>query len=149
MKLCRIDLIALNGNDGDHYRILDMQNKSKHFNHTTDRMMACPCCGVGTLSVSALMILETVRVHFDAPVTINAGARCKPYQMLLNPTAPDSRHIITVLDPTSDGADFTVKGVKPSVVRTFLKTLPYADLMGIGAYSWGTHADARGVKARW
>lgn len=126
-----------------------MQNSSKHFNHKTDPMMACPCCGKGTLSVATLMMIEDVRVKFDVPVTITSGARCVAYQKGLNPDAPNSKHIVTELDPEAKGVDFVVRGIKTSVVRTFLRTRPYADLIGIGTYETFVHADTRGVKARW
>jgi uncharacterized protein YcbK (DUF882 family) len=126
-----------------------MQNKSKHFSHKTDPMMACPCCGKGTLSVATLMILEDVRVHFGAPVTITSGARCVKYQMELNPEAPNSKHIISKLDEESTAVDFVVRGIKTSVVRTFLNGRPYTGLIGMGKYNTFVHVDTRGVKARW
>lgn len=126
-----------------------MQNSSKHFNHKSDPMMACPCCGKGTIAVGTLMLLEDVRVHFNVPVTITAGARCLKYQMGLNPSAPKSKHIITKLDEESAAVDFVVQGVKTSKVRTFLNSRPYAGLIGMGKYDTFVHADTRGVKARW
>lgn len=126
-----------------------MQNNSKHFNHKTDPMMACPCCGKGTLAVATLMLLEDVRVHFGVPVTITSGARCLKYQMGLNPSAPDSRHIISKISEEAEAADFVVQGVKTSVVRSFLNKRPYAGLIGLGRYDSFVHADTRGVKARW
>jgi uncharacterized protein YcbK (DUF882 family) len=126
-----------------------MQNKSKHFSHRVDHMMACPCCGKGTLSVATLMVLEDVRVHFGAPVTITSGARCVKYQTGLNPSAPNSKHIITKLNEESQAVDFVVKGVKTSTVRTFLNKQPYASLIGMGKYNTFVHVDTRGVKARW
>jgi uncharacterized protein YcbK (DUF882 family) len=126
-----------------------MQNKSKHFSHQVDHMMACPCCGKGTLSVATLMLLEDVRVHFGVPVTITSGARCVKYQKGLNPSAPNSKHIITKLDEESQAVDFVVQGVKTSTVRTFLSKQSYAGLIGVGKYNTFVHADTRGVKARW
>lgn len=127
-----------------------MQNSSKHFNHKTDPMMACPCCEKGTLAVSTLMLLETVRDHFGKPVVITSGARCRKHQMEINPEAENSRHIAEKANGwTADGVDFKVIGIKPSVVRTFLGKLPYSNLLGIGKYTTWTHADTRGRKARW
>lgn len=126
-----------------------MQNKSKHFNHKTDTMMACPCCGKGTLSVATLMVLEDVRAYFKAPIHVTAGARCQKYQMGLNPSVPNSKHIITKLDEEAKAVDFVVQGVKTSKVRTFLNSRPYANLLGIGKYDSFVHVDTRGTRARW
>lgn len=126
-----------------------MQNSSKHFNHKTDTMMACPCCGKGTLSVATLMVLEDVREHFKVPVIVTSGARCKAYQQKLNPLAPNSKHVIDKISEEAEAVDFVVRGIKTSVVRTYLNKRPYASLLGIGKYDTFIHVDTRGVKARW
>lgn len=130
--------------------IIMKQNKSKHFNHKSDPMMACPCCEKGTLSVSILMVVEDVRQHFGKPVVITSGSRCRKHQMDINPDAPRSRHIVDKENNwESDAVDFRVIGVHERKVVAYLKKRPYAHLMGIGVYKGRTHADARGSAARW
>ena len=99
--------------------------------------------------MATLMVLEDVRAHFNVPVIVTSGARCKAYQQKLNPLAPHSKHVMEKIIGEAEAVDFVVRGVKTSVVRTYLNKRPYASLLGIGKYDTFVHADTRGVKARW
>lgn len=108
----------------------------------------CPCCGQGGASIPLLMLLETIRAEFKAPVRITSGARCVLHNKAVG-GAKNSEHITTEAEPLVDAADIQVKGVSPTKVITFLKTLPYQNLLGIGKYKSWVHVDTRGYAARW
>ena len=133
---------------------------TQHFNRLSDRMMVCPCCGKGELSVATLIVLEVVRVHFGVPVTITSACRCPEYNALERISGGyKSRHLtahpdtsgntLVWTDRETDAVDITVQGIEPQVVYHFLYTLPYANLLGLGKYNTFTHVDTRGFAARW
>lgn len=131
-----------------HRQTKDGNNRSQHFKVEVDSMLECACCGLGTPSVSILMLMETVRVHFGKPVIITSGPRCKKHNTSEG-GAKGSRHIVTKSKPESDAVDFIVKGVSGAEVRKFIRTLPYAHLVSLGAYGNRTHADCRGEDRKW
>lgn len=121
---------------------------TEHFNIDTDEMMACPCCGVGGASMALLIVLEHLRAHFGKPVYFNSCARCSKH----NPSVGGSKrseHLVTPEDPFADAGDIVVKDVTPTSVYLHLKSLPYANLLGLGKYRTFTHVDVRGYGARW
>lgn len=125
-----------------------MQIRStQHFNPVIDRKLKCSCCGAGQLSVAAFIVLETVRMHFNAPVTIESGPRCRAYNKKVG-GASKSEHLI-IDDEDVDAVDIKVQGHTPQEVYMYLKSLPYANLLGIGKYKTFTHVDTRGYGARW
>jgi uncharacterized protein YcbK (DUF882 family) len=121
---------------------------TKNFHVQTDPKMVCTCCGEGGLSISILLVLETIRKHFGVPVTILSGARCVQYNKKVG-GASKSIHKINAYKTLSDAADIYVKGVPPKKVAKFIETLPYSDLLGIGIYKTFIHVDTRGEHARW
>lgn len=131
-----------------HKQMSDGNNRSEHFKLETDSMLECPCCGLGTPSISILMLLEAVRAEFGRPVIVTSGPRCKKHNAQVG-GAEHSRHIVTKANPESDAVDFIVKGVSGAAVRKFIKTLPYAHLISLGAYGDRTHADTRGENRKW
>jgi uncharacterized protein YcbK (DUF882 family) len=122
--------------------------KTTNFSKETDQYFSCPCCGEGGLSLALLIVLEELRKHFNAPVTITSGARCKEHNQKVG-GAKNSEHLTTADEPLVDAADVSVKGVSPTKVAVHLKSLPYANLLGIGKYSNWVHIDVRGYGARW
>lgn len=124
-----------------------MERTTQNFNPVLDKKLKCTCCGEGQLSISTFMLLETVRMHFGAPVTILSGPRCRPYNRKVGGAAK-SEHLI--LDGEDvEAVDFTVAGQTPATVYQYLKGLPYANLLGLGKYKTFVHADTRGYAARW
>lgn len=130
-----------------------MSNRhTEHFNPITDKHLHCSCCGKGQVSIATFILLEVVHEHFGKPVTINSGPRCKKHNAAIG-GAKHSEHLIvsdddgTMID--TDAVDITVKDVTPQAVYMFLKSLPYANLLGIGKYKTFTHVDTRGYGARW
>lgn len=128
---------------------MNVNNRTtEHFNPVTDRFLRCTCgCGQGQLSIATFILLETVRMHFDAPVTIVSGPRCCKHNRAVG-GAKNSEHLIRE-DEDSDAVDIKVKGYTPQEVYLYLKNLPYANLLGIGKYKTFTHVDTRGYSARW
>jgi len=124
-----------------------MTRSTKHFNPVTDRKLSCSCCRQGQLSIATFIILETVRMHFDAPVTVVSGARCEKYNSRVG-GATKSKHLIRG-DEDVVAVDIQVAGRTPVEVAEYLTNLPYANLLGIGKYNTFVHVDTRGYAARW
>ncbi len=88
---------------------------------------SCRCkCGQDTVDVILLAILEVVRAHFDAPVSITSGNRCVIHNEYVG-GKPKSFHLV------GKAADIQVKGVKPSEVYSFL-TNKFPNQYGFGLY---------------
>ncbi len=119
-----------------------------------DKMIPCPCCGVGQLSMGMLLILEDIKRYFNgAVVQLNSGCRCRAHHVSiykkLGKTPPlTSDHLIDS-NLEANGADVVVKGYTPAEVYDYLCTTPYANLLGLGLYKWGVHVGLRGHCARW
>jgi len=124
-----------------------MTRYTDNFNPVTDRKLQCSCCGTGQLSIATFIILETVRLHFDAPVTVTSGPRCATHNKAVG-GAKNSEHLIRP-DEDVDAVDIQVKGHTPQEVYLYLKNLPYANLLGLGKYKTFVHVDPRGYAARW
>lgn len=124
-----------------------MTRTTEHFNPVIDRKLTCSCCGQGQLSIATFIVLETIRLHFDKPVTVVSGPRCRAYNKKVGGAAK-SEHLI-IEDMDVDAVDIQVKDVSPTQVTAYLKQLPYANLIGIGKYKTFTHVDTRGYAARW
>lgn len=116
---------------------------SEHFSKAE---FACNHCGKlhpsGVMPPLELLdILEGVRAHFGAPVSVNSGYRCPVHNANVGGAAA-SRHM------EGDASDIQVKGVSPSDVYDYLnRTMGSAG--GLHEYDTFTHVDVRGYKARW
>ena len=116
-----------------------MKKLSEHFFREE---FECPChCGFNTVDTELLEILETVRKHFNAAVTINSGCRCKSHNAHVGGSA-NSQH------RRGRAADITVDGVSATLVQSYLQGR-YREEYGIGCYANFTHVDSRDEKARW
>lgn len=86
-------------------------------------------------------LLDQIREHFNAPVTITSGVRCKTHNKNCG-GASASQHLV------GTACDIKVKGVAPKDVADYAETLlPKSG--GIGRYSTFTHVDVRTNKSRW
>ena len=103
----------------------------------------CKCgkCAQDTVDVELIKVLERVRSHFNARVTVNSGNRCEDYNRAVG-GGEDSQHL------KSRAADIVVKGVSPMDVYAYLVRI-YPIKYGIGSYGTFTHIDTRALKARW
>ncbi len=114
-----------------------MTQISRHFER---REFACRCgCGQDTVDAELITVLEKIREHFDLPVTVSSGNRCKAYNTRVG-GAVRSQHLI------SRAADFTVKGVDPAKVFDWINPWHTG---GLGRYSTFTHVDSRKQRTRW
>lgn len=87
-------------------------------------------------------ILENVRVHFGAAVTINSGYRTVSYNKQVSGSASKSQHCNGL------AADIRVEGVSPDRVADYTEQL-LGDHGGVGRYKTFTHVDVRANKSRW
>ena len=124
-----------------------MTRTTEHFNPVSDPKLRCSCCGTGQVSIATFILLETVREHFKAAVSIHSGPRCAKHNKEVG-GAKNSEHLIRE-DDDVDAVDIVVEGVTPHEVYMYLKALPYASLLGIGKYKTFVHVDTRGYAARW
>lgn len=104
---------------------------------------ACKCgCGFDTVDTELMTLLECVRAHFDAPVTINSACRCRAHNHNIG-GSPKSQHLY------GRAADIVVKGHSPAEVQELVASL-MKGWGGIGSYETFTHVDTRtNGPARW
>ena len=93
------------------------------------------------ISPDLVKVLQKIRDHFGAPVTINSGWR-SPIKNKAVGGASQSQHLYGL------AADITVKGVAPKDVYAYAETL-LPNTGGIGLYPTFTHVDVRKTKSRW
>lgn len=105
----------------------------------------CKCGRCGGFPVEPdeklVELLEKIRAHFNAPVTVNSGVRCKTHNANVG-GASGSQHL------KGTAADIKVKGVSPKKVAAYVETL-IPGTGGIGIYGTFTHVDVRVNKSRW
>lgn len=88
-----------------------------------------------------VMVLESIRAHFGAAVTINSGYRTPEHNAKVGGAA-HSQHCYGM------AADISVSGQKPETVAAFARTL-MPDWGGVGVYKSFTHIDVREARADW
>lgn len=104
-------------------------------------------CGDGSDAVLVaprlVMVLETIRAHFGAPVTINSGYRTPQYNSKVGGVA-HSQHCY------GTAADITVRGQAPATVAAFARQI-MSDWGGVGIYAKKgfTHIDVREKRSDW
>lgn len=102
-------------------------------------------CGDGSDAVLVaprlVMVLETIRAHFGAPVVIHSGYRTPQYNEKVNGAA-HSQHCYGM------AADISIKGQTPAAVAAYARQL-MPDWGGVGIYASFTHIDVRETKADW
>lgn len=113
---------------------------STHF-HRDEFKCKCGKCNFDTVDYELVIVLETMRNHFEQPITINSACRCARYNASVG-GAPNSKHLYGV------AADVTVKNILPEDVYDYL-IKAYPDKYGIGCYNLFVHLDIRKNKARW
>lgn len=88
-----------------------------------------------------VMVLQTIRDHFGAAVTINSGYRTPQYNAQ-QAGAEHSQHCY------GTAADIVVKGQKPADVAAYARKI-MPDWGGVGIYGSFCHIDVRKAKADW
>jgi uncharacterized protein YcbK (DUF882 family) len=116
---------------------------TKHFKRSEFRCKCGKYCDGYPVEPSKelLELLENIRNHFDAPVTVSSGVRCKQHNTNVG-GASKSQHMY------GTAADIKVAGKTPKQVASYAETL-MPNSGGIGLYSTWTHVDVRSTKARW
>lgn len=103
----------------------------------------CKCgCGETTTDLTLRIILEDIREHFGAPVTITSAKRCKAHNADVG-GVDNSRHL------SGEAADIKVKGIAPEVVYDYINASVYGEFVGMGLYNTFVHVDVRGFVGRW
>jgi uncharacterized protein YcbK (DUF882 family) len=116
-----------------------MSNISEHFSR---KEFACRCgCGFDTADAELVRVLEELRAHFQRPVSVTSGSRCRDYNKKIG-GASRSQHTL------GKAADISVTGVVPKDVYLYLDK-GYPDRYGLGDGTYFTHIDVRTEKARW
>ena len=105
---------------------------------------ACKCgCGFDEIALDTVYICQTLRHHFDRPVTITSGCRCPEHNASVG-GAEKSQHV------AGTAADVVVKDVHAHDVYEYLDTNAVdLGVGGLGKYDSFTHVDTRGRRARW
>lgn len=88
-----------------------------------------------------VMVLQSIRSHFCAAVTINSGYRTPQYNTKVGGVA-HSQHCY------GTAADIVVRGKTPAQVAAYARQL-MPDWGGVGKYASFTHIDVRETKADW
>jgi uncharacterized protein YcbK (DUF882 family) len=103
---------------------------------------ACKCgCGFDVVDAELLDVLESIRYHFDTPVIITSGCRCREHN-IAEGGSEGSQHTL------GKAADIVVRGVDPSLVYEYFDSR-FPNRGGAGMYKDRTHVDVRDEKARW
>lgn len=113
--------------------------------HFSSREFRCRDGSEHPIDCGLLTMLEAIRCHFDAPVTITSGYRSSAYNAAVG-GATNSRHLY------GDAADFQVPQKEISEVHRWCNEM--FPVSGLGIYTrgagWGwIHIDNRGSRARW
>ncbi len=105
----------------------------------------CKCGKCGGFPVepdeNLVKLLEQIREHFNAPVTVASGIRCKTHNTNVG-GATRSQHLY------GTAADIKVQGKTPKEVCAYCQTL-LPNSGGIGLYKTWVHVDVRPNKSRW
>jgi hypothetical protein len=88
-----------------------------------------------------VMVLQSIRSHFGAAVTINSGYRTPQYNTKVGGVA-NSQHCY------GTAADITVRGQKPAAVAVYAREL-MPDWGGVGIYGSFCHIDVREKRSDW
>ena len=121
----------------------DFWDGIKHFKRSEFKCKCGKYCDGFPVEPSEKLVelLETIRDHFNAPVTVASGVRCKTHNTNVG-GASASQHLY------GTAADIKVKGKTPKEVAAYCQTL-LPNSGGIGLYNTWVHVDVRSNKARW
>jgi uncharacterized protein YcbK (DUF882 family) len=105
----------------------------------------CSCgCGLRKVDPFLVEILEDIRAHFNAPVRINSGCRCRNH----NTEVGGEKYSFHLPDSsgTSRAADIVVESVLPDAVYIYADKQNWG---GVGRYTGRTHVDVGPKNRRW
>ena len=122
------------------YAKTDKTQLTTHFNITEFHCKGTSCNCKETLHDPALSAyLQKIREHFEKPLRITSGYRCKTHNAAVGGTA-NSQHA------TGQAADFYISGVTPVEIAKFAESI---GVLGIGLYDDFVHIDTREKKSFW
>lgn len=107
-----------------------MGDLSLHFSKYEFR---CPCCKKLELNFNLLYLLEAIREHFNKPVIISSGYRCKIHNSSLFNSSSNSSHL------KGEAADIIVQGINANIVYEYASRINPKG--GVGKYNGFTHVD--------
>lgn len=121
----------------------DFWDGIKHFKRSEFKCKCGKYCDGYPVEPSEKLVelLEKIREHFGAAVTITSGIRCKTHNANVG-GATGSQHL------RGTAADIKVKGKSPKEVAAYCETL-LPKTGGIGIYGTFVHVDVRSKKSRW
>ena len=93
------------------------------------------------IDTALVELLQKIRDHFGAPITINSAYRTPEYNKKIGGSTYSQHQY-------GKAADIVVKGVKPSDVAAYAEQL-MPSYGGVGRYVTFTHVDVRDEKSRW
>lgn len=93
------------------------------------------------IDTALVELLQKIRDHFGAPITINSAYRTPEYNKKVGGSTYSQHQY-------GKAADIVVKGVKPSDVAAYAEQL-MPSYGGVGRYATFTHVDTRDEKSRW
>lgn len=93
------------------------------------------------IDTALVELLQKIRDHFGAPITINSAYRTPEYNKKIGGSTYSQHQY-------GKAADIVVKGVKPSDVAAYAEQL-MPSYGGVGRYATFTHVDVRNEKSRW
>ena len=100
------------------------------------------CCGYPTyMKPHELQNIQMIRSHWNTPIKVTCGMRCKAYNKKLNGSITNSKHL------TGQAIDFYQKGVTDTLANRrmairWIKTLPNH------TYTYGNGINSNGYKVR-
>lgn len=117
---------------------------SDHFYSTEFDCHGVGCCSQTVINERLPELLEQIRAHFNAPITITSPYRCLIHNSRIGGAA-GSRH------SRGDAVDIVVKGVAPRTVAQYAESI---GILGIGLYEtaedgYFVHIDTRDYKSFW
>lgn len=108
--------------------------------HFSAREFRCKDGSEHAIAPALIAMLEAIRAHFGAPVTITSGYRSPAWNAKVG-GARRSRHL------TGEAADIRVARMSPTAVYAWADAHFAAG--GIGLYRSWVHVDCRPRRARW
>ena len=93
------------------------------------------------IDTALVELLQKIRDHFGAPITINSAYRTPEYNKKVGGSTYSQHQY-------GKAADIVVKGVKPADVAAYAEQL-MPSYGGVGRYATFTHVDTRDEKSRW
>ena len=98
-------------------------------------------CGLDTVDVELVNVLENIRRHIGYPILVTSGNRCAELNEAIG-GAENSYHLV------GKAADIVVDEV-PAITLYQLINKLYPDSYGLGYYNYHVHLDVGRRKARW